>query len=84
MAAKRLQNIKQGDPALRVFERKPGWRFTARLSTHAEHSPCVAQICATFFGKSILSDIYLHYEFEKCIRQTLLYTMKFDMEKILE
>ena len=31
MAAKRLQNIKQGDPALRVFERQPGWRFTARL-----------------------------------------------------
>ena len=28
---KRVQNIKQGDPALRVRERKPGWRFTARL-----------------------------------------------------
>ena len=32
MEANKIKKIKQGDPALRVFERKPGWRFTARLS----------------------------------------------------
>ena len=30
-----FKKIKQDDPALRVFERKPGWRFTARLRVPA-------------------------------------------------
>ena len=46
MAAEIIQKNKQCDPALRVFERKLGWRFTARLRQVDSEFP--AEIC-TFF-----------------------------------